>query len=47
MPKKLHETIILPVVLNGCKMWFLNFEEEYKLQEYENKGLRKTGGKEG
>jgi hypothetical protein len=35
----LDKTIILPVVLNGCKTWSLTLREESKLSVFENKVL--------
>jgi hypothetical protein len=37
-------TIILPVVLYGCKTWSLTLREERKLRVFENKVLRKIFG---
>ena len=33
---KLYRTIILPVVLYGCKSWSLTLREERKLRVFEN-----------
>jgi hypothetical protein len=35
-----HDTIILPVVLYGCKTWSLILKEERRLRVYENRVLR-------
>jgi hypothetical protein len=29
---KIHETVILPVVLYGCKTWSLTLREEHRLE---------------
>ena len=48
LPKKLkvntYKTIILPIVLYGCKTWFLTLREECRLRVFENKVLRKILG---
>ena len=41
---KIYRTIILPVVLDGCKTWSLTLREEHKLKVFENRVLRKTFG---
>jgi hypothetical protein len=38
---KIYRTVILPVVLYGCKTWPLTVREEYRLRVSENKVLRK------
>ena len=38
---KIYRTIILPVVLYGCKSWLLTVREEGKLRVFENRGPRK------
>ena len=35
------KTIILPVVLYGCKTWSLTLREEYRLRVFENRILRR------
>jgi hypothetical protein len=41
---KIYITIILPVVLYGCKTWSLTLREEYRLRMFENRVLRKMLG---
>jgi len=40
---KLYRTMILPVVLYGCKTWSLTLREERKLRMFENMVLRIFG----
>jgi hypothetical protein len=40
-----YKTIILPVVLYGCKTWSLTVREEHKLRVFENRVLRIFGPK--
>jgi hypothetical protein len=44
---KMHETIILPIVLYGCETWSLMLKEEHRLRVFENRGeyLEKRGMK--
>jgi hypothetical protein len=46
-PKKIriYKTIILPVVLYGCKTWSLTLREEHRLRAFENRVLRIYGPK--
>jgi hypothetical protein len=37
---KIYKTIILPVVLYGCKTWFLTLREENRLRVFKNRVLR-------
>jgi hypothetical protein len=37
---KIYKTIILPVVLYGCKYWSLTLREEHRLRVFENRVLR-------
>jgi hypothetical protein len=37
---KIYRIIILPVVLYGCKTWFLTLREERRLRVFENRALR-------
>jgi hypothetical protein len=37
----IYKTIILPVVLYGCKTWSLTLREEHTLRVFENKVLRR------
>jgi hypothetical protein len=41
---KIYKTIILPVVLYGCKSWSLTLREEHRLRVFENKVLRRIFG---
>jgi len=38
---KIYRTIILPVVLFRCATWSLTLREEYRLQVFENRVLRR------
>ena len=38
---KIHKTIILPVVLNGCETWSLISKEERRLKVFGNMVLRR------
>jgi hypothetical protein len=40
---KMYRTIILPVVLYGCKTWTLILGEEHRLRVFENRVLRIFG----
>jgi hypothetical protein len=42
---KIYETVILPVVLYGCKTWSLTSREEHRLRVFENRVLRIFGPK--
>jgi len=42
--KKIYRTIILPVVLYGCKTWSLKLREERMLRMSENRVLRRIFG---
>jgi hypothetical protein len=41
---KIYRTIILPVVLYGCKSWSLTLREESRLRVFENRVLRRIFG---
>jgi hypothetical protein len=41
---KIYKTVILTVVLYGCKTWSLTLGEEYRLRVVENRVLRKIFG---
>jgi len=41
---KIHRSIILPVVLNGCETWSLTLREERRLRVFENRVLRRIFG---
>jgi hypothetical protein len=41
---KAHKTIILPVVLYGCKTWSLTLREEHRLRVSKNRVLRRIFG---
>jgi hypothetical protein len=43
---KIYKTVILPVVLYGCKTWSLTLGEEHRLRVFENRVLRKIFGPE-
>jgi hypothetical protein len=42
---RIHETIILPVVLYGCESWSLTLREEHRLRVFENRALRRIFGR--
>jgi hypothetical protein len=42
--KKIHRTIILPVLLYGCVTWSLALREERRLKLFENRVLRRIFG---
>jgi hypothetical protein len=39
---KIYKTVVLPVVLYGCKTWSLTLREEHRLRVFENRVLRRT-----
>jgi hypothetical protein len=41
---KIYKTILLPVVLYGCKTWSLTLREEHRLRVFENRVLRRVFG---
>jgi hypothetical protein len=41
---KIYKTVILPVVLYGCKTWSLTLKEEHRLRVFENRVLRRVFG---
>jgi hypothetical protein len=41
---KIYKTIILPVVLYGCKTWSVTLREEHRLRMFENRVLRRIFG---
>jgi hypothetical protein len=41
---KIYKTVILPVVLYGCKTWSLTLGEEHRMRVFENRVLRKIFG---
>jgi hypothetical protein len=41
---KIYKTVILPVVLYGCKTWSLTLREEHRLRVFENRVLRRIFG---
>jgi hypothetical protein len=43
---KIYKTVILPVVLFGCKTWSLTLREEHRLSVFENRVLRRIFGPE-
>jgi hypothetical protein len=38
---RIHKTIILSVVLNGCETWSFTLREEHRLWVFENRVLRR------
>jgi hypothetical protein len=42
---EIYRTIILPVVVYGCKTWSLTLREEHKLRVFENRVLRRIFGR--
>jgi len=41
---EIYRTIILPVVVYGCKIWSLTLREECRLRMFENRVLRRIFG---
>jgi hypothetical protein len=41
---KIFETILLPVVLYGCKTWSLTLRDQHRLRLFKNRALRKIFG---
>jgi hypothetical protein len=41
---RIYKTIILPVVLYGCKTWSLTLREEHRLRVFEGRVLRRIFG---
>jgi hypothetical protein len=41
---RIYKTIILPMVLYGCKIWSLTLMEAHRLRVFENKVLRRIFG---
>ena len=41
---KVHRTMILPVVLYGCKTWSLTFRDERRVRVFEKRVLRRIFG---
>jgi len=39
-----YKTIMLPVVMHGCKAWSLKLWEQHRLRVGENRALRKIFG---
>jgi hypothetical protein len=44
---RIYKTIILPVVLYGCKTWSLALRKEHRLRVFENRVLRRIFGPKG
>jgi hypothetical protein len=44
---RIHNTIILPVILYGCETWSLTLRKEHRLRVFENKVLRSIFGPKG
>jgi len=40
----IYRTIILPVVLFGCKNWYLKWREDHRLRVFEKRVLRRIFG---
>jgi hypothetical protein len=43
---RIYRTLILPLVLYGCEIWFLALREEHRLGVFENRVLRRIFGPE-
>jgi hypothetical protein len=41
---KIYKTVILPVVLYGCKTWSITLREEHRLRVFEKRMLRRIFG---
>jgi hypothetical protein len=41
---KIYKTVILPVVLYGCKTWSFTLREEHRLKAFDNRVLRRIFG---
>jgi hypothetical protein len=41
---RIYKTVILPVVLYGCKTWSLTLGEEHRLRVFEKRVLKRTFG---
>jgi hypothetical protein len=41
---RVYRTVVLPVVLYGCKTWSLTLREEQRLRVFENRVLRRIFG---
>jgi hypothetical protein len=41
---RIYRTIILLMVLHGCKIWSLTLKEEHRLRGFENRTLRRIFG---
>jgi hypothetical protein len=41
---KVYRTVILPVALCGCEVWFLTLREEHGLRVFKNRALKKVFG---
>jgi hypothetical protein len=44
---RIYKTIILPVVLYGCKTWSLRLREEHRLRVFENRVMWRIFGPKG
>jgi hypothetical protein len=47
MKNKVHETIIMPVVLYECETWSLILREQHRMRVFENRALRRIFGPQG
>jgi hypothetical protein len=43
---KISKTITLPLVLYGCKTWYLTLREEHRLRVFDNMVIRRIFGPE-
>jgi hypothetical protein len=41
---KIYKTVILSIVMYGCKTWFLTLREKHRLRVFENRVLRRIFG---
>jgi hypothetical protein len=41
---KIYNTIILPIVLDGCETWSLTLREEHRLRVFVNRVVRRISG---
>ena len=38
--KRIYESVVIPKVMHGSKLWGLNSKQKYSLKVFEMKGLR-------
>jgi hypothetical protein len=41
---RVYRTVVLPVVLYGCEIWYVTLREEHRLRVFENRVLRRVFG---